>query len=166
MEPSPLAVAAAREELGADRVYEGMLGSDAFPGRSFDVITLVDVFEHVPDPAAFMASVRQKLLPGGVALAVLPNFASLMARALGGRWPHLAGEHLFHWSPATLVRFLTEGGFAVEMVRTGLRKTFTTSYLTSYASVVGAWLPPGLGLLPNFQFRIPTGEMLVLASRA
>ena len=90
----------------------------------------------------------------------------LMARILGGRWPHLAGEHLFHWSPAALVRFLTERGFAVEVIRTGVRKTFTTSYLRSYASVVGAWLPPGLGLLPNVHLRIPTGEMLALASRA
>jgi len=164
VEPSPPAAAAAREELGAERIHEGMLGPEAFPGRVFDVITLIDVFEHVPDPAAFLSSVRERLAPGGVALLVLPNAASLVARVLGGRWPHLAGEHLFHWSPASFERFLTERGFSVEAVRTGVRKTFTTSYLTSYASVVGAWLPPGLGLLPNVQLRIPTGEMLALVS--
>ncbi len=40
----------ARERFG-DRVWTGALGAEAFLGRDFDVMTLFDVLEHVPDPA-------------------------------------------------------------------------------------------------------------------
>ena len=88
-----------------------------------------------------------------------------MRRVLGRRWPHYAPEHLFHWSPRSLVPYLESRGFRVDAVHTGVRKTFTGRYLEAYAASVGAWLPPGVGLLGNRSVRVPTGEMLVVASR-
>ena len=108
------------------------------------MVTLIDVLEHVPDPAALLAAVHRRLLPGGVLAAVLPNAASLTRRLLGRRWPHYAPEHLFFWTPAALRRQLAAAGFEVREIRTGIRKTYTAEYLEAYAAVTGAWLPPGL----------------------
>jgi len=158
------AVSVARREFG-DRVHAGVLGPDAFPGLAFDVVTLIDVLEHVPDPRALLNAAAGVLRARGVLAAVLPNAASLARRLLGRRWPHYAPEHLYHWTPAALRRFLSENGWRVLALETGVRKTYTTEYLQSYSKALGGWLPPGLGLLGNRRLRVPTGEMLVIAER-
>ncbi len=156
-------VALARERFG-DRVHCGELADGPFPGVDFDVVTLVDVLEHVPEPAVMLAAIGQRLRPGGVLVAVLPNPRSAVRRILGGRWPHYVAEHLFHWSPENLERFLSAQSWRVYRIRTGIRKTFTGHYLSAYAACAGSWLPPGVPLLGNLRLRVPTGEMLVLAT--
>ena len=158
------AVARARGEFG-DRVSAAALDAEPFPGRRFHVVTLVDVLEHVPDPVALLAAVHRRLEPDGRILAVLPNAAGFVARVLRARWPHYAPEHLYHWTPSSLSALLDRSGYRVERLRTGIRKTFTAGYLTSYARAIDVWLPPGLGRLGERAFRVPTGEMLVVARR-
>ena len=161
---NPEAVRVSRQGFG-DRVAQGELDASAFPGIDFDVVTLIDVLEHVPDPAALLARVHQRLLPGGVLAAVLPNAASFTRRIFGRRWPHYAPEHLFFFTPAALRRQLVAAGFHVREIRTGFRKTYTAEYLEAYAAVTGAWRPPGLRWLGRRQLSVPTGEMLALAVR-
>jgi SAM-dependent methyltransferase len=159
------AVSAAAERLG-DRVYAGELDARAFPGRSFDVVTLTDVVEHVPDPAFLLTRCRERLSEDGLLALLLPNAASTVRRLFGTRWPHYVAEHLFHFGPGNLRRFLAANGFAVEQIVTGFRKAFTGHYLGTYAARVGSFLPPGVGRLGALPIRIPTGEMLVIARRA
>ncbi len=165
LDRNPQAIARARRELG-DRVYAGPLDARAFPGLRFDVVTLIDVLEHVPDPAALLATLAGRLAPGGVALAVLPNAASLMRRALGRRWPHYTPEHLYFWTPSALRHFSESIGWRIARLETGVRKTFTAAYLKAYSEALGTWLPPGVGLLGRAPFRAPTGELLVVLERA
>jgi SAM-dependent methyltransferase len=57
----------------ADRmsVYDGV----ALPvaDDSVDVVTMFDVLEHIPDPAAFLHEVRRALKPGGLFMFQTPN---------------------------------------------------------------------------------------------
>ena len=155
------AVRRARERLG-DRVRVGRL--DAVPaGPGFDVVTFVDVLEHEPDPGALLGAVGERLAPGGVLAAVLPNAAIFTRRLLRTRWPHYTPEHLYHWSPACLARFLGDMGWEVLALRTGFRKTFTASYLAAYAAHTAPWLQPLLRPLGHLGLRVGTGEMLVIA---
>ena len=156
------AIEAARAELG-ERVAARDLDAAVFRGVEFSVVTLVDVLEHVPEPLALLAAVRARLAPGGVVALLLPNAASLTARAYGARWPHLAEEHLWLWTPAGLERLLARGGWRVLETRTGLRKSFTARYLASYRRALGAWVPPGVGLFGGLRFSAWTGEMIVIA---
>jgi SAM-dependent methyltransferase len=58
-------------------VYGGELASiDA----KFDIVTLFDVIEHVPDPVETFRTVRRLLKPDGVVLVFCPNFDSLAIR--------------------------------------------------------------------------------------
>lgn len=157
------AVALARRRHDG-RVRCGTLDASAFPGLEFDVITLVDVFEHVTDPAGLLAAARSRLAPEGLLAVLLPNADSLVRRVLGARWPHYAAEHVFHWTPRSLELFLTRQGWSLRALRTGFRKHFTASYLVAYAARVRSWLPPGLSLLGDLGFSAPTGEMLVTAA--
>jgi hypothetical protein len=81
---------------------------------SFDLITLWDVIEHIPDPQPVLQMARQLLAPGGKLLLETQNVASRWARLLGPRWHHYKHEeHLYHFTPATISRLLVDTGFRV-----------------------------------------------------
>jgi len=159
------AVNRARAEFG-HCVHAGPLDERAFPGERFDVVTLIDVFEHVPDPGALLAALRGRLAPGGIAVAVLPDRDSLTARLLGRSWPHYGPEHLYYWSAASLERFLRHRGWQLLSLRRGIRKTFTAHYLDRYRRQLGRRSLPGLSRLGGLRLRLPTGEMLAIAAPA
>lgn len=56
---------------------------DELPKKDFDIITLFDIIEHVPDPIAFMQSVDRLMNPGGYILIFTPNFDSFSIRVMG-----------------------------------------------------------------------------------
>jgi SAM-dependent methyltransferase len=45
---------------------------------SFDLITCVEVLEHVPDPQAVLSALRERLRPGGRLIATTPNLRPLI----------------------------------------------------------------------------------------
>jgi SAM-dependent methyltransferase len=78
----------AKRELGLDVACTSFLDPDfAPPPRSFDVITMFNVLEHLPDPTAVAAKVFTLLRPGGHLVLETWNPHSLFARMLGPRWP-------------------------------------------------------------------------------
>ncbi|MGH2725019.1 MAG: class I SAM-dependent methyltransferase [Actinomycetota bacterium] len=52
-----------------------------FAGR-FDVVLAVNVIEHLPDPEAGVASVREALRPGGLCVLHLPTINNTVSRAV------------------------------------------------------------------------------------
>ncbi len=91
------------------KVVNGTLATCDLVAASFDVITLWDVIEHVPDPRAELAHVHRLLKPsGGVVVIHTIDIESLFARLMGRRWPWLMEMHLYYFSPRTLRRMLQE----------------------------------------------------------
>ncbi|AWK90253.1 class I SAM-dependent methyltransferase [Azospirillum thermophilum] len=56
---------------------------DRLPERDFDIVTLFDVIEHVPEPLPFLRQVDRLLRPGGLLLVYTPNADSFAVRAAG-----------------------------------------------------------------------------------
>jgi 2-polyprenyl-3-methyl-5-hydroxy-6-metoxy-1,4-benzoquinol methylase len=53
---------------------------------TFDVITLFDVIEHLPEPDEVLAHAARHLRPGGVLVVTTGDFASMAARVMGPKW--------------------------------------------------------------------------------
>lgn len=131
-------------------VHLGVLPQADIAGP-YDLATVVDVIEHVPDPVGLMRSVREVLAPGGLCLVVTPDVGSLAARLLGARWWHYRVAHIGYFDRATLTRALEKAGF--EIVEAS-RPTwyFPASYLGERAL---GYLPGGRRLpVPSWLARV------------
>lgn len=74
-------------------------------GRTFDAITLWDVFEHLRDGKGFLDFARSLLSDGGVVFMQIPNGGSLAARMLQEKCNMFDGiEHLSLYDPYTIVK--------------------------------------------------------------
>ena len=81
VEPSRWLADYGRRTYGLD-IRNGILQEGMFPGDSFDVVTLWDVIEHVPDPHQLLTLVNSLLKPGGLLLVNYPDVGSIAARLL------------------------------------------------------------------------------------
>lgn len=115
IEPSASAVAVARQR-GLE-VFEGVLPGVDLAGRQFDVITLLGVLDHVPEPQRTLEAVRELLSPGGIVVISVPNAESAAARVFGEAWPGWdLPRHQNHFTPDTLRQMLQRAGLSpVEM---------------------------------------------------
>lgn len=111
----------------------------------FDVVTLVDVIEHVEDPVRLLNDAARLLRPGGVGVLVTPDVQSLAARVMGRRWWHYRPAHITYFDRQTVHRLVHTCG--LELV-SEFRPTwvFPLDYLWERAL---SYLPRRLG------FRLP-----------
>lgn len=80
----------------------------------FDVVTAVEVLEHVIDVKEFLASIRRLLAPGGVFFYTTGNPEKQHGKALLS-WPYLIPEiHVSLFEPKTMARALDDAGFRCE----------------------------------------------------
>jgi SAM-dependent methyltransferase len=79
----------ARHRLGLD-VFTGTLQQAAWPAEHFDIVTLWDVIEHVPDPVPLLAEAARVLRSGGRLVLTTGDWDSAYARARGDEWHLLA----------------------------------------------------------------------------
>jgi len=111
LELSSQAAAFARDHYGLD-VREGGIGSDVWGNRTFDVVTLFHVLEHLPDPGTALLVVRSLLRAEGVLVAQVPNVDSYQARLFGRRWYGLdVPRHVVNFTAQSLARLLARCGF-------------------------------------------------------
>jgi 2-polyprenyl-6-hydroxyphenyl methylase/3-demethylubiquinone-9 3-methyltransferase len=60
----------------------GAGGIEDLPGRRFDLVTSMEVIEHVSNPAAFVAGLADALAPGGLMILSTPNRTALSRLAM------------------------------------------------------------------------------------
>lgn len=115
------AAAYARQHFGLE-IIEGPLEEAALEPASFDAVYLVDILEHLYDPAAALAHVRAALKPGGAILVQVPyelyhweklGQALWEGKKAGAVAPDAVPYHVTFFTPRTLKSTLRKCGFRV-----------------------------------------------------
>jgi len=176
VELSPAIAHEAVAALGKERIHIGTLDHAIeamnYQPASFDLITMWDVVEHIPEPQAVLRRIRELLKPTGHLLLETQNVASRWARLLGRRWHHYKHtEHLYHFSPDTIRRLLADCGFrTVEVGSAYAGKYVSFGFLAERAGRLGpvaAFLARPLGLLKGRSLYVnPHDEIIVIAAPA
>ena len=168
VEPSEWAAEYARTQLGVD-VQTGTLESARYPDAAFDVVTLWEVIEHLPDPAVTLREVRRILRPGGHLILSTPDAGSLAARLSGKRWLgwRKVPEHLFFFDRPNLDRLLIQEGFVPARHRYAsltVSAGFAIERGLALLGLFGGWRAPGW--LTRRSVRVNPGyDLLVVARR-
>lgn len=93
-------------------VHLGIFPHPAVQGP-FDVISLVDVIEHVPIPVPLLKDIAAHLKPDGVGVLTTPDVESLVARRLGPRWWHFRVAHIGYFGKQTMKKALDAAGLEI-----------------------------------------------------
>jgi SAM-dependent methyltransferase len=128
--------------------------------RLFDSVLLMDVLEHLPDPAPVLAEARRLLRPGGRLFVSVPNVANLTVRLalLFGRFEYgdrgiMDRTHLRFFTRKSALRMLRNAGFEVvrhEMTVMPLEVVIGSPdrnpliRLAHWILILCTWLMPGL----------------------
>lgn len=126
-------VDAAPENIGAARAHAQASGltidysagefENEVKGRTFDLVTSMEVIEHVSDPAAFVAGLAAALAPGGLMILSTPNRTPLSRLAMItvgeglGMIPRGTHDHAKFITPDELTALLADAGLEVADLR-------------------------------------------------
>jgi SAM-dependent methyltransferase len=81
-----------------------------FADRSFEVVLLIAVLEHTREPWRLLAEAQRILKPGGRAIMVVPNDATMsVGRLLLRKFPIRYPDHLTFTTPGKMRRWLRDG---------------------------------------------------------
>lgn len=95
----------------------------------YDIITAFDTIEHEREPFIMVNKTYQLLKSKGVAVFTTPNFNSLGRKILGKFWPgYRHVEHLFFFTPQTLIFLFKKAGFVNIKVTTDPMRPYPIGY--------------------------------------
>lgn len=121
LDAAPENIAAARahaEPQGLDIVYQNN-GIETFGDSGFDLVTSLEVIEHVEDPDGFVAGLANALADGGLMILSTPNrtaMSKLLMVDLAERTGHIpkgTHHHDQFFTPEELEKLLGQAGLRV-----------------------------------------------------
>lgn len=125
----------ARAKTGFE-IFSGTLERYAESGgrRKFDVVTLWDVIEHLPDPKAVLEQIGGLQERGGVLGISTVNLMNYRFRRHGARWRGFkeSQEHIIFFSARTLSMLLEKCGYAPVRVVTRMIPAFHLKWLNLF----------------------------------
>ena len=126
IEPSPSLSEMARRYFGLN-VKTAYLENAGFEDSFFDIVTMTDVFEHMPKPKGMLSQIKRVLKPGGILFIKVPNGNyNLLKLRVAGATGNLKNydifdsyEHVSHYTHKTLKNMLEASGFKVKKIFIG-----------------------------------------------
>jgi len=151
-------------------IWQGDIFSHRFEKNFFDVVTLWDVLEHVPDPSKNLEEINRILKPGGILVVNYPDISSWISKLMGKKWIFLLSVHLFYFNRKTIKKMLNKNGFKAIKIKPHFQ-TLSLGYLAfrtkSYSKLLYKIGMPIIKALHMENLQIPywLGQTLVIARK-
>jgi 2-polyprenyl-3-methyl-5-hydroxy-6-metoxy-1,4-benzoquinol methylase len=118
VEIEPAAVEYGRQQLGLTNLTVGTLETQEYPEAFFDVVSMYDVIEHVPDLNRTVAELARILKPSGVVEIRTPDVGHWSTPKDLATWKEVKpSEHLYYFSATTLCRLFARHGLQLHRRR-------------------------------------------------
>lgn len=125
------------------KIIQGLYNKDMFPENSFDIITLIQVLEHISEPRKVLEIVKYHLRPKGILAIEVPSIHAphfLLYRLTGLKYfvkpPHgIISPHVGYYSPKTFLRLTNDLQFKTVSLTTGRWKHKYSGYLKLIANI-------------------------------
>lgn len=95
------------------KVFNGTLEKARYQKEFFDVITMFDVIEHVPDPKKTLMECNRILKNQGLIVIQTPAVDSLYSMIKGKHWDYFGLQHLNYFSTKSMEKILEAAGFKI-----------------------------------------------------
>jgi 2-polyprenyl-3-methyl-5-hydroxy-6-metoxy-1,4-benzoquinol methylase len=118
----PCIVSAIEPSVALFKTYDlGSLGIEATTlpelavrqTSAYDVVTVLDVIEHIPEAAEFTRALARVTKPGGLVFLSTPDAGGLLARFLGRSWHHYNAYHFSLYGKQAVAEAARRNGFRV-----------------------------------------------------
>lgn len=109
---SPYAGTEAQAAFGENNIHIGTLGDHPFRRDFFSVITMIEVLEHIAEPARAVSECYELLRDGGLLVIQTANMNGLQARILGKRYQYFLPGHLSYFNKYNIEMLLEKTGFS------------------------------------------------------
>lgn len=143
------AASAARAGMTMHRVFVGSYDEvDAqLPTGYFDLVVCNDVIEHMSDPDAFLAALKQRMAPGAALVASIPNMRHwevLWQLLVWKDWKYVREgimdrTHLRFFTEKSVRRLFEDAGFAIER-QSGINGVFDSWRRLAFGAVAALTL--------------------------
>lgn len=121
VEPSPSLSKIAREQWNL-KVYNSFLEDTNLPNSTYDIITMIDVFEHITDPKGILDKCYTLLKDDGLLAIKVPNgdynYTKMKLSKILGKKSNMdiwdLNEHVIHYTPKTFSKMMHLKGFNIK----------------------------------------------------
>lgn len=136
VELHPQSAALAAEKLDRVLCMDAMESIDRLPDGYFDCILFFDLLEHLPDPFSLLDRCRDKLAPGGVLVASIPNiryYRTFSKYVFSGEWEYrdqgiLDIGHLRFFTVKSIRKLFGRLGYSLRELK-GIHPTQSRTFL-------------------------------------
>lgn len=112
IDPSDYATKKAKQLVGASRIKKSILSEVSKYPKTYDVVTMLDVFEHLSDPVADLKTVHTILKDDGIVVIATGDTDSAFAKILGRRWTfYNPPQHIHYFNCTNITTLLRKEGF-------------------------------------------------------
>jgi SAM-dependent methyltransferase len=92
-------------------VHLGVIPSREISGP-YDIVTAIDVIEHVDKPLDLLRAIRDLLSNDGIGVLVTPDVRSITARVMRRNWWHFRPAHIGYFDRHTICLSLAHAGLS------------------------------------------------------
>lgn len=163
----------AKKKFGNESIFHGKLEDSPFQAKSFDVISMFDLIEHVRVPSQTLGIAASLLKNEGIIVITTPDNSSLSNKLMGKKWTHYKKEHFYYFDKQSLQYIATQNQLNIVYSERS-KKALNINYLHTQLNVYRHWLfTPIMNLLHSIlpkklcakNIHIAIGEITVILKK-